>query len=278
MCKNRRIGGKIGEVSPDKNNRISLTKKLDMETLKEKLYVVKQNQIRMMRNRGYLLPPGETVTLDRDLFLTMFDAPKPDWSKLNNPYLPDGNSPIERPEVWLFYLLRLEMNIKENELLETVANIILQSSFYKQRGLKNYIVITNESKTISESISEKLPSDLHLSVLDWNMFRYNIPEHVRIPHHRLLSVTEREQFLKKYKKNTLPQIQTTDPVSLYYGAKPEDVFEMRRRNQVGKILMKTPIYYRRVVDIGAPTATTEEEEVEEEFDFDAQFENRLPEA
>ena len=238
-----------------------------MERLKEKLFLIKQNQLRMMRDRGFLLDPEEA--LDRSSFLeALGGGPVPDLTGLNRLYLPDPNAAIERPPTYLFYLLRINVKAKEKELLDEVVAVVAAHS----AQTKYFIVITNEQEKLGKRIRERLELDIHLTIIDWNMLRVNLPQHVRNPRvARLLPPEEREQLLKQFRANNLPPMLPSDPLVIYYGARGGDIFYLERRNQVGRILHQSALHHRIVVDLSGaiePLEEPEEEELAEDFDIE----------
>jgi len=81
----------------------------------------------------------------------------------------------------------------------------------------------------------------------------NPARHEYVPPHRLITPVEAEELLKSYviTGDNLPKILQTDPISIWYGAKPGDIFEIRRTNGgTKKINMEAnigSIYFRIVV-------------------------------
>lgn len=72
-----------------------------------------------------------------------------------------------------------------------------------------------------------------------------ILEHELVPEHRVLSLEEAVEILKKLgvKPWQLPQISVNDPVVRLLGAKPGDIIEIKRRTPRGGV----SIAYRIVV-------------------------------
>ncbi|MDM7275312.1 MAG: DNA-directed RNA polymerase subunit H [Thermoprotei archaeon] len=72
-----------------------------------------------------------------------------------------------------------------------------------------------------------------------------ILEHRLVPEHRVLSLEEAIQILRRLgvKPWQLPQISINDPVVRLLGAKPGDIIEIRRKSPTGGVA----IAYRLVV-------------------------------
>ncbi len=72
-----------------------------------------------------------------------------------------------------------------------------------------------------------------------------ILEHELVPEHRLLSIEEAIEVLKRLGVHPwqLPRISVNDPVARLLGAKPGDIIEIRRKSPTGG----EALYYRIVV-------------------------------
>jgi DNA-directed RNA polymerase subunit H len=72
-----------------------------------------------------------------------------------------------------------------------------------------------------------------------------ILQHELVPEHRLLSLEEAAEVLRKLgvKPWQLPQISVNDPVSRLLKAKPGDIIEIRRRSPTGG----EALFYRIVI-------------------------------
>lgn len=236
-----------------------------MDRLKSKVYLIKRNQIRMMHERGYLLPSGENLQYDRETFDEQFPGVAPDWTGLNNEYHPDPNSIIPREPIFVFYLIRIEEKYTDTiiqDMIKSIRSVIDQE---KTSELKQFIVITTETT----KLAPKLLEFETLTVIDWNLLRCDLPEQVSIPKHELFPEVQRKEIIKKYKERRLPPILITDWVAIYYGAKAGDVFLVYRRNMIGKVLRTKLPFYRVIVDHAAVTTEPEEEaELQEDYDFE----------
>jgi len=72
-----------------------------------------------------------------------------------------------------------------------------------------------------------------------------ILEHELVPEHRLLSIEEAVEVLRRLgvRPWELPRISLNDPVARVLGAKPGDIIEIRRKSPTGG----EAVYYRVVV-------------------------------
>ncbi len=62
---------------------------------------------------------------------------------------------------------------------------------------------------------------------------FNVTKHSYVPRHRIVSASEKEALLAKYKieEDKLPKIQMEDPVARYFGAEVGDVFRIERPSE-----------------------------------------------
>jgi len=247
-----------------------------MERFREKMYQVKRNQIRMMYERGYELPEGETRDLDKENFIQQYQGEKIDWEKLNNRYQPSPRATVDREPVFLFYLIRVNLKVTDKELLDNAKNMIEKMNAL---GETNFVIITSAIDKLSRKLAEKIDLEVKFSLIDWNLLRVDLPNQVRFPSHTLLSSEQRELLFKKFRPNNLPIMRSFDPAAIYYDAKGGQVFLIKRRNQVTRTLREQLIYYRIVVDVGAPleTEAKDDDEVKEpDFDIERPDDMQLP--
>ena len=238
-----------------------------MENFLRQVYQVKTNEVKMMRARGYRIPPElELLLTDRDEFIATVKKTKEDDSPLNQIYRPLPNWPIPRNPVYVIYAIAENINESEAKYRDGLKHRLIQVQ--RKEGVDEFIVITSESVKLSRKIAELMPNPTsRITVIDWKDFRYNIVEHVRVPKHVLLSSEERDQFLKEHhlEGHNLPAISINDPISIYYAAIPRQIFKVYRRNHIGPSLRKNLIFYREVREI---IVTGKEEEPEEEGELD----------
>jgi len=78
--------------------------------------------------------------------------------------------------------------------------------------------------------------------------KHKILEHEYVPEHRLLSLEEAVEVLRRLgvKPWQLPKISVNDPIARALGAKPGDIIEIRRRSSTAGEY----IHYRFVVAYG----------------------------
>ena len=86
------------------------------------------------------------------------------------------------------------------------------------------LVVTSFAKQFLES------SNFNIELFHKNELSKNLTKHYLVPEHKLLSKQDIECLLKnlKIKKCNLPKVKKQDPISKYYGAQINDVFEITR--------------------------------------------------
>jgi len=99
------------------------------------------------------------------------------------------------------------------------------------------LVVTSFAKQFLESTHH------NIELFHENELLKNITKHYLVPNHRLLEKLDIVILLKnlQIKKSNLPKVKKHDPISKYYGAKTNDVFEITRYDNSIKSL-----YYRIV--------------------------------
>ncbi len=63
-----------------------------------------------------------------------------------------------------------------------------------------------------------------------NEFMEDIPAKEIIPEHRLLNEEEKKELFDVIEMHNLKKIYTTDMMSRYFNAKPEEIFRINRKN------------------------------------------------
>ena len=114
------------------------------------------------------------------------------------------------------------------------------NKLYEEYDTDTKIIIVLREKcnqtTMKELLLEK-NKNIEIFIIDRLLF--NITKHELVPKHELLSKSEIEELLKKYRctVNQLPKVFKTDPISKYYGAKTGDVFKIyRNSSSLGKTI------------------------------------------
>ena len=88
--------------------------------------------------------------------------------------------------------------------------------------------IVNELKQIYNSLK------YFVTVFNVEELMFNILNHVLVPHHRIMSQEQKEQFYKDYKissSSQIPEISRFDPVAKVIGLRPGQVCEIERKSK-----------------------------------------------
>ena len=129
--------------------------------------------------------------------------------------------------------------------LESLRNIV--SDLAKAEVYHAIVVGTGINKRMKEYLDnlQRESTPIRVEAFEYEELIINITKHELVPHHEILSKTEKEQLLDRYKvtENQLPRINVADPVARFLGA---------RRGDVIKIVRKSPtagryVTYRYVV-------------------------------
>ena len=196
-----------------------------------KLGRVKHVSCMMMSDRGYELPEQEVALSEKsDLEIGAFYldiATKAKCSlgySMSCTYAKDGDS------VLLLFLDNNYDDVKKREKMvstdQAKAAIKLWKDFF---GDATSCILVCPGKLSPDAKKEVNMPNLHL--LTHEFLIIPIGRHVLVPKHEALSEKDAAIFLKSRKldKNQLPQLKTTDPVSLYFGFTQGMIVKIQRK-------------------------------------------------
>jgi DNA-directed RNA polymerase subunit H (RpoH/RPB5) len=119
--------------------------------------------------------------------------------------------------------------IYANELKIGINHIKSYFNVLDDRNCKNAIIIMKGHLT---SFAKQYidTNNYNIELYNESMFYKDIYSHYLVPDHRLLNQEEKHLLLDslKIQPNNLPKIKKTDPISRYFGAKYNDIFEISR--------------------------------------------------
>jgi len=131
-----------------------------------------------------------------------------------------------------FVKYRLE-KIKAAKSLDSYIQKIYETFLKPEDEL--IVMIPERSYQISSSFQILLNNfwnekGYYIQIFGVNQLLRKVVEHSMVPPHRLMSEEEVEETLKKYqlKSDQFPVILRNDPIAQYYGARPNEVFEITR--------------------------------------------------
>ena len=215
-----------------------------------KLFVMKKNQLKMLRRRGYDIGREESLlsyTL-KDFMKTYLPFAKKSGKTLRG-VLSQTYEKIQtegkeqKPE--RLYVFFAEEDSKHKQLGVDILGEMI-SDMDKFRA-KNGILISPVplSSSSKKKIEELLSYNIY--VFMENEMAYDPTEHYLTPAHRALTVQEQRDFLSKnnISIDQIPIILSSDMISRYYGFKPGQIIEIKRIN-LYETLIQESLAYRAV--------------------------------
>lgn len=189
-----------------------------------KLWLIRKTITEMLEDRGY--DTKEIKTTESE-FISKFK---------NNLDLSLMKIIIEKDNISLMVLISDEIKI-------SLKGIKLIFDEMQRMNIKKLILIADGIGHSAQKLIDE--SEYEIDFFKTKELMFNVTQHVLVPKHRILTLEEKNEFLKnrKLKENELPQIMKNDPVAKYYGARKGDVFEIQRISETAGI----SLYYRIVV-------------------------------
>ena len=132
-------------------------------------------------------------------------------------------------------VIKIKLDNNKNALLYIVndkVTSITQNSpidefLSSNTNLQKFVIIKDPSKKTFKQITENYPNS---EIFFQHEFMEDIPEKDIIPKHELLEEGDKDELLKNLNIKNLKKIFTTDMMSRYYNAKPNDIFRIIRYN------------------------------------------------
>lgn len=226
---------------------------------------IKQNQIEMVRDRGYTIPadeiPLETITdkMDRSLLNQVYSHPR--RGNLYVAYLPSPKDATIGVDVVRRLMTQLGKMVPIPKELMLISKEPLGA--YTVDYLNNMQRSRDGSTMPVEPPNPVHPTDIqHFYDVD---LTYNPVRHQLVPKHEVLTEEEAREFLYKnrltlqqlpiitytdiatrVKKARRPGAVTGDPVVNYYRWRQDQIIRIRRENFLTETLVDSLISYRRV--------------------------------
>jgi DNA-directed RNA polymerase subunit H (RpoH/RPB5) len=131
-----------------------------------------------------------------------------------------------------FYINKL---IKPQNIYDIVEDLFHIETILEKKDDLMIIIKDEPNDTMMENIKDIWVSEnIYVSLLNIKRLQYNILKHTLVPKHTLLTLSEKEQFMKKYnvmETSQIPDISFFSPVSLVLGIRPEDVVKIERNSR-----------------------------------------------
>jgi DNA-directed RNA polymerase subunit H (RpoH/RPB5) len=131
-----------------------------------------------------------------------------------------------------FYINKL---IKPQNIYDIVEDLFHIETILEKKDDLMIIIKDEPNDTMMENIKDIWVSEnIYVSLLNIKRLQFNILKHTLVPKHTLLTLSEKEQFMKKYnvmETSQIPDISFFSPVSLVLGIRPEDVVKIERNSR-----------------------------------------------
>lgn len=105
------------------------------------------------------------------------------------------------------------------------------TKFAEENGYNAGTIIVSQTP-ISESVQDSLiqhvleKSNPLVQIFEIRKLQFNISKHRKVPHHKLLSDSEKADVTKLYEVEKMPKILCQDEMAKFIGARPGDVVEV----------------------------------------------------
>jgi len=192
-----------------------------MSSIDRRVYT---NVLLMLQARGYLVPSALYDRFDTD-------NESNDWGRLPILYKPDETGV-------LVFFPGVESGSVGKKRVDRYIDIVSALNLLGYNIQKCIVVYKDKMTPYANSISS---SGLFENFKE-DFFYRNLPEHVDIPKHILLTPEERDAIRNP---DTLPEICITDPNSRYHAAKIGDIFKIIRKSTTSGY----PVVYRVVTNV-----------------------------
>ena len=131
-----------------------------------------------------------------------------------------------------FYINKL---IKPQNIYDIVEDLFHIETILEKKDDLMIIIKDEPNDTMMENIKDIWVSEnIYVSLLNIKRLQFNILKHCLVPKHTLLSLDEKEAFMKKYNvidKSQIPDISFFGPVSIVLGIRPGDVVKIERSSR-----------------------------------------------
>lgn len=221
----------------------------------QSLLQIKQTQLQMVEDRGYVISDAERAIYDMDVrsFVTFLNnslesynklVPEKDRRLLSNRKLLSGSylNPEKTEKMVVFFADHDKSTVSVEEAKEFRA-------FLMSKGVKEGIIIIDRPLSPS-SVKELLP----ITSVKWQVFNdidlsYNPTHHILYQKHELISLEEEPELLKSMRvtKSKLLLIKKNDPIIKYFNWEIGRVVRIYRDNSALSVLTPYDINYRVIV-------------------------------
>lgn len=117
--------------------------------------------------------------------------------------------------------------IINDKVTSITQNSPIDDFLSKDVNIFKFVIIREPSKKTFKQVIENYPNS---EIFFQNEFMEDIPAKEIIPEHRLLNEEEKKELFDVIEMHNLKKIYTTDMMSRYFNAKPEEIFRINRKN------------------------------------------------
>eukprot|EP00051_Salpingoeca_urceolata_P000758 m.35927 g.35927 ORF g.35927 m.35927 type:complete len:216 (+) comp10967_c0_seq1:435-1082(+) len=203
------------------------------EVLSHRLWRVRRTVLEMCRDRGYYMGPDDDPGLPLEGFKARFGKHPTEGSPPRSA-LGTTLGLKDDPDTKLSIFFPDEPKVGVKPIREYIEMM-------RGQGVQRAIIVVQTSVTPSarKAIAESLSGVFTMECFEEADLVVNITQHEMVPKHEVLSESEKQTLLQRYKlkDQELPRIKLSDPVARYYGLS---------RGQVVKITRPSPTAGRYV--------------------------------
>jgi DNA-directed RNA polymerase subunit H len=186
------------------------------------IYNARKNLLEILEERGFDVTPYSNFSINEIgimLETNQLDMLLENTSAKNKIYVK-------------FYVSKV---LKTQNIYDMVEDLFHIESILSKND--DFIIIEKDepNESLIQNVKDIWMSDnIYISLLNIKRLQFNILKHELVPHHRKLTIEEKEDFMKKFnilKESQIPDISYFSPVSLVMGFKPGDVIHIKRKSR-----------------------------------------------
>ncbi|KAJ3732165.1 DNA-directed RNA polymerase RPB5 subunit [Lentinula guzmanii] len=188
-----------------------------------KLWKVNRTIHELVKDRGFSVS-DEEINMDLATFRQSFSNQS---GFVDRNVLNFFSNSIANPAEQLFVFFSDEKSVG----VKTMRKMLL---ILEEKGIQQGIIVFPGNMTPSaRKVIVAMASQFRLEEFSESDLLVNITHHSLVPHHQVLSPSEKKALLEKYrlKETQLPRIQLADPVARYYGLKRGQVVKITRPSE-----------------------------------------------
>lgn len=138
----------------------------------------------------------------------------------------------------------LETKIKSKNVCDIYENIFNYEEILNKNDDLVIVTKENTNDSINNTIQELYDKEgVYINVFNIHNYLFNILEHSKVPHHRIMTESEKQDVMKQYNiesDSEFPEIGRFDPVATAIGIRPGQLCEITRSSETSI----TSKYYR----------------------------------